>query len=295
MKEHLTREFEYSRDLYVRRSGRLADDERDVLPDDMGLTAQGEGRRLTVTKLMELGRQAAHAAGHSNPISKVAVAYGLYEAAKLNPLEVEVEKVPVLVRSALFDIEPWQDALSAERVEIVMERLLEAVDSHRDDSQNEFHEWFFGPHNSLVKQIAQQKSKQGGKLTREIVRRAVLEHGVRAFEYVGPCVNALMRTIKNSMAPPLNDEEKRLFEHMLESQPYYGNVPAAMLAERMQGLEIGVLAIWNEPQNQVHVRVLHRLLHYYAEMAQKRRGADSQSKKRRQRGTQGAPQKSRRC
>ena len=83
---------------------------------------------------MEFGRQAARAAGHSNPISKVAIAYGLYEAAKLNPLEVESERVPALVRSALFDIEPLEDALSAERVEIVTERLLEAVHSHLDDS-----------------------------------------------------------------------------------------------------------------------------------------------------------------
>ena len=53
---------------------------------------------------------------------------------------------------------------------------------------------------------------------------------------------------QNSISPPLNDEEKRLFEHMHESRPYYGNLPAAMLAERMQGLKLGVLAIWNDPQ-----------------------------------------------
>jgi len=91
-----------------------------------------------------------------------------------------------------------------------------------------------------------------------------------------------MRAIKNSIFPPLNDEEKRLFEHMHECQPYYGDLPAALLAERMSFLRQAVLAIWDEPHNPQHVGVLHRLLACYAEMAATRRQADRESKKRRQ-------------
>jgi hypothetical protein len=138
-----------------------------------------------------------------------------------------------------------------------------------------------------LKQLAKQKGKPGGKLSQEDVRRALLHLGWQAYEYIGPCVHALMRTIKNSISPPLNDEEKRLFEHMHESQPYYGGLPAAMLAERTGFLQLAILAIWNDPQNQDHVRVLHRLLQCYAEMVRRRRAADCQSKRRCQDQPQG--------
>ncbi|HUT93408.1 MAG TPA: hypothetical protein VMY37_28350 [Thermoguttaceae bacterium] len=282
MKEHLTREFEYSRDLYVRRSGRLSDDERDVLPDDVGLNAHGKGKRLSVEQVTELGRQAASEAGHDNPTSNLAIPYGLYKAAKMHPLEISPEEVPALVRMALFEIDSIEDELSEEFVDIVTERLPEAIQRHHDDSREEFDTWFVGPGSSLVKQIAQQKSKRGGKLPREEVRRALLHIGWKAYEYVGQCFHALMRTIKNAMPDPLSDEERQLFERMHERQPNYGNLPLALLAERASFLQLGVLAIWEDPTNQDHVPVLHRLLAYYAEMAPSRREADRRSKQRRQ-------------
>lgn len=278
MKEHLTRKFDYSRDLYIRRLGRPSDGERNVLPDDAGRTSEGEGHRLSVTRLTKLGRQAAQEAGYRNPASKHAIAFELFEAAKLNPLEVDVDEVPALVRTALFDIDCSNHAPSEEFIEIVTERLLEAIHRHLVDPREAFDKWFCEPSNSVVKQIAQQKRKRGGKLQRDEVRQALLHLGWRAYEYVGQCVHALMRTIKNSMPDPLNDEEKRRFEHMYESQPYYGNMPLALLAERMPFLRRAILAIWDEPQNEHHVAVLHRMLQYYAEMATKRRQADRQSK-----------------
>lgn len=279
MKEHLTREFNYSRDLYVRRPGRLSDGERDVLPHDVGQTSDGEGPHLSVTQLTECGRRAAEEAGYSNPVSRHAIPFGLLEAAKLNPSEVPAEDVPALVRTALFNIDGSSHVPSEEIIQIVTERLLEAIDRHLVEPQEKFDEWFCGASNSIVKQIAQQRRKPGGQLEREEVRQALLHLGWRAYEYVGQCVHALMRTIKNSIPNRLNDEEKRLFEHMHESQPYYGGLPAALLAERMDFLRHAVLAIWDDPENQDHIRVLHKLLQYYTEMAQPRRAADRQSKR----------------
>lgn len=281
MKEHLTRKLEYSRDLYIRSSGRPSDSERDVLPDDLGLDAQGEGDRLRVGQLTGLGRQAASEAGCQNPTNKQAIPFGFFEAAKRNPLDVAAEQVASLVQMSLFDIDPSEDAPSEELIEIVEERLLEAIGRHEDDSQEAFEEWFTGSGNSLIKQIAQQKTKRGGKLQPKDVRLALLCLGRRAYEYVGQCVHALMRTIKNSIPDPLNDEEKRLFEHMYESQPYYGNLPLALLAERAHFLQPAILAIWNEPHNQDHVGVLHRVLAYYPDMVRKRREADRLAKQRR--------------
>jgi len=280
MKEHLTRNFDYSRDLHVRRSGRVVDSERDVLPDRLGLTAAGEGRHWSVKELTSRGRQAGQEAGYENPTSKHAIAFGLFEGAGLDPAQVKVEEVPQLVRLAAFDIEPSDRELSPEFLDIVAERLIEAIHNRPVESAEEFYQWFSGPSNSLVKQIAQQKGKQGGKLDHQDVRRALLELGWRAYEYVGQCIHALMRTIKLSIPDPLTQEERQVFERLYESQPYYVNMPLALLAERMAFLRRAILAIWDEPQNEHHIAVLHRMLQYYAEMATKRRQADRQSKDR---------------
>lgn len=287
MREHLGRRFKYPQDLSVRRLGRLADGKRDVLPNHVGQNAQWEGHRLSGEQLTELGREAARKAGHPEQ----AVAYGFFEAAKLNPLEVEPEKVRTLVRMALFDIAPSESVPSQEVIEIVWKRVSKAIDAHLEDSREAFDKWFFGPNNSLVKQIAQQKRKPGGKLPREEVRQALLYLGWQAYEYIGPCVHALMRTIKNSMPEPLNDEERQLFGHMHESQPYYGGFPVALLAERWDFLHPAVVAIWDEPQDQAHIRVLHRLLDYYSSMVAERRAADRQSKQRSRGGVPASPRK----
>ncbi|MEN6495345.1 MAG: hypothetical protein ABFD16_13780 [Thermoguttaceae bacterium] len=95
----------------------------------------------------------------------------------------------------------------------------------------------------LIHQIAQPKGKRGGRLHHEKVRQALLHLGWRAYQYVGQCVHVLMCAIKNSMPCPLNDEERQLFKRMHESQPCYGGMPLALLAERSSFLERAVLAI----------------------------------------------------
>lgn len=101
MKEHLTREFIYSRDLFVRRPARLNQDERNVLPnelrDDKGLPS--------VTQFTRLGREAAGDAGITNPTSQYAITFGLCELAKRNPLQVPKDRVAALVQMALFDVD----------------------------------------------------------------------------------------------------------------------------------------------------------------------------------------------
>ncbi len=278
MKEHLTRGFDYSRDLHVRQTGRLTDGERDVLPDNIGLAADGTGDRLTVGQLTTIGRRVATEAGYCNPTNRVSISFGLYETAKLNPLEVEPDRVSALVRMSLFDIDTKSSAPNEEMLEIVTERLLEAIDDRLEDPQEKFDRWFTGPNNSLVKQISQGKRKRGGNLSIEDVRQALLYLGWQSYRYVGQCLHALMRTIKNSIPCPLTDAERVIFERMFESQACYGDMPLALLAERASFVERAVLAIWNEPENEEHIRTLHRMLSYYAEMATKRREADRRTK-----------------
>lgn len=278
MREHLTRQFGFSRDLHLRRLSRCVDSERDVLPDDVSHSTAGKEGRMTVGQLTELGRQAARADSCPNPTSKQAIAYGVFEVAKRNPIEVEPERLPALVRMALFDSGSAENSPSREIVEIVSERFREILHPHLSDSREVFAKWLFGSGNSIVKQIAQQKKKRGGALQASEVRQALLQLGWEAYEYVGQCIHAFMRTIANSMPDPLNEAEWELFARMYESQPCLGGLPLPLLAERADFLKHAVLAIWNDPESLEHEHVLHTLLYYYAEMARTRRAADRRSK-----------------
>jgi hypothetical protein len=187
-------------------------------------------------------------------------------------------KVASLVRIALFDLDRIEPQPDEELVGYVQARLLAAMERHLNDSREDFAKWYFASNNSVIKQIAKQKTAPGGELAQSDVRQAMLCLGWRAYQYVGQCVHALMRTIQNSIRPSLTHREQTLFQHMFEAQPYYAGFPLALLAERMDFLRTAVLRIWGEPDNPTHVAVLHRLLFMYAAMASDRRAADRHSK-----------------
>ena len=70
---------------------------------------------------------------------------------------------------------------------IVEDRVFSAIWPHLDDDTVMFNDWFWGRHNSFVKQIAQQKKGPGGELDPEVVERYLLQKGWEAYEYVGHC------------------------------------------------------------------------------------------------------------
>lgn len=278
MKERIRRNFNHSRDLNIRQSGRIVDCERNVLPEQLGNNSAGEDVQFNVGQLTELGRSAATTAGYRNPISKVAIPFGFYEIAKGQPLELEPAEVPSLVKMSLFDLDTEAEPPTDDVLQIVTDRLLTAIDKHLDDSQEQFDNWFTGTGNTLVKQITRGKTKPGGDRSRKEVQGALLFLGWQSYQYVGQSLHALMRTIKNSMPVPLNDAERVIFERMHESQACYGGMPLALIAERAEFLRPAVLAIWNDPENEAHVHTLNRMLAYYGEMVTKRREADRRSK-----------------
>ena len=277
VQEHLMRQFHASRDLHVRRPGRVVDAERDILPEDIGLATDGTGHRWSVQELTNRGRRSSQRMGYANATNKVAICHGFFEAAQLNPLALEDGAVPSLVHQLLYDSGEGP-SVPSDIQEIVEDRLLAAIRRHRDDSDKQFQSWFSGPKNSLPKQIAEQPSSRGGRLEIRIVRRALLALGWRSYQHLSGAVHALMRVIGNAAA--LNDEERRLFEQMHERQPYFGNMPAVLLAERLSFLKPAIASIWDEPSDRRHIQVLHRMMHYYAEMVERRRQADRRTKQR---------------
>jgi hypothetical protein len=273
MAEHFRHRFDSSRDLTVAPSGRSEPGEKDILPEDLGLDTQGQGQRWSVKELIERGEREARIAGLPRPTMAQRIHCGLIEAARLNPLGVVEEKVPGLVRSALFSLDP-SDEPTPEVIEIVTERLLTALHPHLEEDSSAFAKWFLGPKNSLIHQLAKQKTSPGSALNEGDVRRALLHLGWQAYQYASNCVRAQMRTLQNALLEGLTDREQLLFEHMHLPQGYLGGLPMVLLAPRLGFIKELLWQLWEELPDKRLVPVLHRLLDDYASMVVRRRQAD---------------------
>lgn len=276
---HLTRNLDWSRDLFVRVPGRATDSQRTVLPADVG-TPSSDDKPWNIAKLCQIGRQAALDAGIRSPISKVSIPYGLLAAAQLNPLRLNsTEEIEHVVRSCLFESEAFLEPIDDETREMVTQRLADAMNKHKLDTLEEFNRWMFDSHSSLIKQLAKQKKPKGGELPRDLVRRVLLHLGWESYRAVGECLNVYMRWVRNSLPDELTEDEQELFDLLYLRQPFLANLPLALIVERLHFLKPALLRLWNTGFSEEKVRVLHRMMYYYAELASNRREADRRSKK----------------
>jgi hypothetical protein len=273
MAEFFDHKFNHTRDLSIVPSGRTDPTETDILPDDLGQDPRGRGERWSMQGLIARGAEAARSAGYVQPSTAHCIHYGLIEAARLKPLPIPEDKVPLLVRSALFNVDPIEE-LDPELLDIVTERLLLALRHHLEDATDRFYKWFLPPHSSLVHQIAKQKQSRGGQLEQEDVRKALLWLGGQAYEFASNSIRAQMRCFQNALPIRLTDRERLLFESMHLPQPYLGNLPLTLLVERFGFIKGLLWELWESLPDLGLVPVLYRLLDYYATMAARRREVD---------------------
>lgn len=280
-REHLGNSLLNATSLRVSRVGRDVAEERTILPASLGQNARGEGEPWSVDQLLREGREAAVAAGVQRPSEEDCVHYGFIAAARRNPLHLSQEEVLTLVRMALYESIPLDEPLEPDLVDLVVERTLTALQGHLGDQAGDFNAWFSGPKNSFVQQIARRKLLPGGVLDRDQVRRALLELGWEAYNYVADCIHAMMRVFQQLLPEPLSATEASWFEQMHLKQPHFGNLPVVLLVERFRFVREVLWEIWENPGDPEPIAVLHRLLSYYAEMASARRELDRKVKQRR--------------
>ena len=275
MQEHMDREFNFSRDLHIRPSVRNDDGQRTVLPDHVGRTETGAGRSWNARILREEGRARAREVGVERFTARVEIACGLLVAAERNPLELEDSEVPSLVRMALFAPADEDEPLSDECIDEVFGRLMDLLNAHRHDSEDEYQRWYAGPSSNLFRAIA------GRGMTTSVVRKAMLQLGWQAYEYVTNCVSYFIQAFVRSLPQPMTADERELLGHMYQPQPYLGGLPMIFLLERQQFIAPVIGRLWESLGDAQTIRVLHRLLDYYREMAIDRRRVDLTSAHRR--------------
>jgi hypothetical protein len=283
--EHFMNNFGKVKSLRVSRAGQegaaasFREDPRDpkpsVLPETLGLDAAGRGERWGVGRLLKEGRAEAEARGIQGPDATECLQYGLLRAATLNPLwHIPGDKVPKLIRDALYQDAEVDETPSPGVGQVVAERLAEAFERHLEDSGAHFDAWYWGPKNSLVEQLCKQKKAHGGRLSADVVRQALLDLGWEAYGDVAACIHEMLDTFWRLLPHPLTPAEQRLFAQMHLRQAHFGGLPLVLLAERIPVLTPAVTDAWDSAGDDRAVAVMHRVLHYYAEMARARRDAD---------------------
>lgn len=280
LREHLARPFHREQDLYTPRAGRIGQEDRHILPADLGLDARGRGQPWKPSDLVAEGRAEAVAAGDPNPAEADCIRLGLAVAARRHPLKLtSLSKAESrqLVRLALFDLGPSTGSIQASVIATIQERLLTALERHLEDDSASFNRWFFEKLDNLVHLIAKKK-RGGGKLSRDIVRQAHLEMVFRAFTYVGDCVHVQMQAFSRALPEALTAEERALFASLYRKDLRLGGLPLILLHERFGFVREAILDIWEQPRNRRRVGTLLRLLHYYADMASKKRDSDRRYK-----------------
>lgn len=277
--ERLQRRLISSADLTIRRAGRLFEDRRDILPANLGSKQAGAGRRLSVDRLIEMGRRAAIEDGIRVPTEADAITYGLFEAARLNPLRLPDGDTNSLVRMALFDFSRLGERVTEDVIGEVSLRLKDAVRDHDQDGQDKFNQWFRGGKSNLVKSLANRTGYPLGKLDHAQTRRALVELGWRGFRVVGDCLGAFALAFARSLHKPLTEVERQRFQAMYLPQAYLGGLPLHLLHDRIQLLKPVLAGMLDDPANDQLIGTLHRMLLYWAEMMPVRREADRLSKR----------------
>ena len=232
------------------------------------------GYPQSVNALLECGAEAARRAGISRPNASHKIHYGLAETARIDPKPLDRDAAMRTIKSVLFDIETDCEPIAPELLPIIEERGLTAIWPHLEDKTAVFNDWFWGRHNSFVKQIAQKKTAPGGELDRDVVERYLLQKGWEAYEYVGHCVFAWAKDMAEAMPRPLTRNERTAFALLYSCLPEFGGIPLILLAEKLWFVAPVLEDIVSNPSSNRPIQVLYRLLQFYSIMVSNRRKAD---------------------
>lgn len=267
------RNFQGIKDLYVKRPGRQETGRRSVLPDSLGTAPYSVSPPWGIDKLKTNGEELARVCGYERPSMRQTIEYGLFAAAKSDPLLIEnKEQIEGLLRIALYNERTTCDC-DLETRDWIEGEILEAINAHLGDTQEEYNEWFWGSKNSFLKQIARKKCPYG-KVTNSMVRKVLLDLGWQAYTYVADCIHAQIRYFRNALLNPLKEQERQIFEMAYQKQSYLADLPLLLLSERIPFLKAPMLAVLNGQNDFEFAGTVHQLLYYYSQMSDSRRGAD---------------------
>lgn len=277
MSQHLDRGFAYSRDIFVRSSSRERSGPRNLLPGqaerDLGI---GNWPR-SIREFRNMGREAAGNAGYE-ATPELINAFAFFEVARKQSAPVITDnEMRAVVRRALFDDVDAQP-LDAANLQTIRQAAIAILHEHDRDNRRQFETRVLGPHGSFTKQLVARVQMINPMIDRPMVRMGLLEIGWQAYEYIGKCVDAVMTAMEPRLYDVLDAGGIKIFRQVFCSQPVFGDLPLAMLAERLPFLHAAIIHAWDAAHAADVPSIIQRLLLWYGELARRRRAFDRRSK-----------------
>ncbi len=263
--------------LHIVRRGRLSDafECRDILPDDIGLDASGNGDRWSLRRFTNEGRREAIANGIADPTPHDALTYGLLAASRVAPVACRPDEIFPLLRMALYSLGPSESQLGPEQRAYIAARLKDELAKHLDDTTAEFDRWAADPKSDLIRSMTRRKNCP---VTRDQVRRGLVDIGIRWLAAQARCIDVAMHAFETVLPHGLQGYERELFAVVYRGDERLAGLPLVLLHERFDFCRPAIIPIWNEPSNQESFDVFYRYLSYFAEVLSKRRAADTRRK-----------------
>lgn len=265
-------------DLRLRQSERGGDSDIDILPDIEITNSLGTPERLTPERLLSCGLKSATERGIPSQGVSQQINLGLLEMAHCSPALVNPlgqDDSAQIIRISLFGLDQGERTEDADLKALVEERLIQAVQKHQDLSDDEFRHWMWNDFDNIVQQLANRRSKSGEPVSRQQVRFILFDLLWRSFGYVSGCVRLQMQAVRRAIDPGLTDQERQIFGHWYDSQPWTAGLAPVLLHNRL-GLLLPTLADLEDcdPGDDRPWRSLLQALQWSSEMTENRRRAD---------------------
>lgn len=261
------------------RNGEAAD--VDILPRDFGVYGPRQ-RRWSPETLFQEGRRTAVAAGYSRPDVETCIRFGVREEARQHPIDIEQlsdDEARGLVRMSLFDIRTESAEPEIRLVNCVVERFIDSLERHINDSTDEFNNWFFQKLDVIIRQIEKRK-RGGGAIPRNVVRQAILQQVFQSYRYIADGIDAQMREIERCIRPRLTTAEADIYSAMFKRQTWLGGLPLLLIATQFPALRELVEDVLNAPVDAQAKGALLRAMYTYSEMIGRKRESERLLKQR---------------
>ena len=261
----------------VCKAGRSDRSAKDILPEDLGKDRDGSGPSWSFGDVRREGLRAAQSANISNPSPEQIFRLGMMKAAKLNPIQADEAVAEGFVRLAMFNLGSTSEPVEPDQLEYVAQQAGLSLCDHLDDSPEQFRRWIVDSGSNLPRRISKRKSCE---MSREHVRKCLLELGWQSFKIVAACVDAQMCAFRDALRDKLTPQENAWFELLYLANPTFGGIPMILFVDRFDFLRESILDLWKRPNDSEAADVLRTMMHYYAVLAGNRRDADRLYKQR---------------
>ncbi len=280
MREYLGKRLRLGGQLVLPNAARPDGATTHILPADLGLNWDGEGDPWSILRLKEEGLRSAKASGIENPTPDEVLWYGMYEAACRSLVIISEKDAEPLVQRALFAIQREHAKVVPEALAYVKTHVRAFLEEHLKDSTEEFdRRCIQDPKANLFHRISKRKDCPW-KRDRVVIRAAMLELAWQSLKMVGRSIDMFARTFAAALPQPLTKPERKHFRRIFQAHRDFGRLPLVLLHDRFDCLRPALMAIWNNPADREAVGALRRLLYWYSEVAENRRGADRSYKER---------------